>query len=856
MVTEREPILTRLLARECGLSELTAQLLVNRGIYTVEEALLFLNGGPGDLWSPYRLRDMDRATARIRAALGNGEKILVYGDYDVDGMTAVALLVGALRALGGRVIYHVPDREDGYGLHVPVLEQAAADGVGLVVTVDCGITAVAEVEHARALGLDVVVTDHHEPQGDLPPGPVLNPKRRDCPYPYKNLAGVGVALKLAQALLGETPPTFLALACLGTVADVMPLTGENRILVRHGLPLLPNHPGLTVLLGSRAAAGDLSIRDVVFGIAPALNAPGRLGRAELGVELLLAQDPETARVLAAELTALNEQRKYLEEKVLAEALAELGGMSALPEVVVIAGEGWSPGVVGIVASRLAGRLERPVALIAVEGDEGRGSARSPAHFDLVAALGTCRGLLTRFGGHRQAAGFTLPAAAIPRFVEAINDYARSLPDRDPVREAKIDAVVNLEDLSASLLREIESLEPWGVGNEPPLLAATGLRTVHCREVGRNGEHLKLSFRQGKTLIGGIGFNLAGARAGIESSPYVDLVFMPYLNRWNGREMPEVKVVDWKPGTNGGPAAETAAALGDVVPDQEPEDPCLLPPALARALRAEPPEEPRGGKRCRRVYDLRYIPFGVVVTRHFLQDGEPTLVAVPNPEMVSEMAAALRLALPECRVVWLTPGAGPREREAVLAQFGAGAADILVGVPPDGCGLRPARVVVFGLMYDWSDWKALAHCGAELVLAFSRYSRERNRRHLRSLAPSRNCLLQLFRLLGVSGPAVSDPQALVDGMRRRGHPYFTATTLEVGLAILEELGLVVRRGDRVERSPVNGRKRLRESPTFRRVHKIKRKAWQCQQFLLRASRADLARLFECDIILMGDDAHGY
>jgi hypothetical protein len=247
---------------------------------------------------------------------------------------------------------------------------------------------------------------------------------------------------------------------------------------------------------------------------------------------------------------------------------------------------------------------------------------------------------------------------------------------------------------------------------------------------------------------------------------------------------------------------------------------------------------------------------VVVTRHFLQDGEPTLVAVPNPEMVSEMAAALRLALPECRVVWLTPGAGPREREAVLAQFGAGAADILVGVPPDGCGLRPARVVVFGLMYDWSDWKALAHCGVELVLAFSRYSRERNRRHLRSLAPSRNCLLQLFRLLGVSGPAVSDPQALVDGMRRRGHPYFTATTLEVGLAILEELGLVVRRGDRVERSPVNGRKRLRASPTFRRVHKIKREAWQCQQFLLRASRADLARLFECDIILMGDDAHDY
>ncbi|MBE0465823.1 MAG: single-stranded-DNA-specific exonuclease RecJ, partial [Candidatus Desulforudis sp.] len=443
-----------MLARECGLSELTAQLLVNRGVLTVEEALVFLHGGLEALLPPNLLKDMDRAVARIRKSLDAGEKILVYGDYDVDGMTATALLIRTLRSLGGRADYHIPDRTDGYGLHLPALERAAADGVSLVITVDCGITAVSEVVRAGVLGLDFVISDHHEPQGEVPPVPVVNPRRLDCPYPFKELAGVGVAFKLAQALLeAEPPPGFLGLACLGTVADVMPVRGENRVLIRHGLPLLFENEGVAAL-NNRFSGESPGIRDVAFGIAPLLNAAGRIGRPELGVELLLA-GAEDAPALALELASLNEARKHLEEKVSAAVIAELSSWPELPPVVVVAGEGWNPGVLGIVASRLVSRVGRAVALIAVDGEEGRGSARSKPGFDLIEAFGFCREILTRFGGHRQAAGFTLPADAVPRLRVGLNRYARTRPAVDEGPAVEIDAVVQLRELSLPLLREIE-----------------------------------------------------------------------------------------------------------------------------------------------------------------------------------------------------------------------------------------------------------------------------------------------------------------------------------------------------------------------------------------------------------------
>jgi single-stranded-DNA-specific exonuclease len=867
-----------MLVRECGLSELTAQLLVNRGIYTIEEARVFLNGDLDDLWPPHLLRDMDRAVARIRAALEAGEKMLVYGDFDVDGMTATALMIKTLRALGGQVGYHIPERADGYGLQQSVLERAALSGVKLVITVDCGITALSEIAQAQKIGLDVIVTDHHEPQGAIPPVPVVNPRRRDCPYPFKDLAGVGVALKLSQVLLdGELPSDFLGLACLGTVADVMPLRGENRLLVRHGLPLLLDNAGVAALGNKFGSSGSPGIRDVAFGVAPLINAAGRVGRAELGVEFLLA-GAEEARVLAMELTALNAERRYLEEKVSAEVFAELSSWPELPRVVVMSGEGWNPGVVGIVASRLAGRLGRPVALIAIEGDEGRGSARSNARFNLVEALQACRDFLTRFGGHRRAAGFTLPSALIPRFITAMNEYAGTLPAQDPVPAVEIDAVVALEELSMPLLREIEALEPWGVGNDPPVLVAEGLRVDHCREVGRNEKHLKLSLGQGKTTIGGIGFNLAEARPQLESCPRIDLAFVPIVNRWNGRETPEIKVVDWKSASSGPPTAETAATSECVLPPVD-SGRYILPPALSRALDGDVVGEEKGGKTpegisveselrspnsgLQRVYDLRRLAFWGSGSKRFL-DGEcPVLVIVPNPEMIPEMAAVIRLVHPEhCgRLGWLTPTMAAVERVAVIEKFRSGDLAILIGVFPDagGCDLRPVRVLVPGLMYDWPDWRTLARCGEELVLAFSSQSHERNRHHLRGVAPSRNCLLQLYRLLRELSTAHGfDRGAVVCGMRRRGYACFSDITLEIGLAILNELELVVLRGGEDIEFPKlsDKRKRLSRSPTFRRVHGIKRNAWRCQQFFLRASHPDLAHFFGCDIIPLGDDTHDY
>lgn len=846
-----EPVLARMLARECGISELTAQLLVNRGIITVREARIFLNGDLGSLWSPHLLRDMAPAVDRVRAAVAAGRKILVYGDYDADGMTATALMVATLRTLGGRVEYHIPWRADGYGLNLQVLEQAAADGVGLVITVDCGITAYSEIERAQDLGLDVIVTDHHEPQGALPPVPVINPRRRDCCYPFKDLAGVGVAFKMAQALLGDQlPPLFLGLACLGTVADVMPLHGENRLLVRHGLPQLLNNPGIAAL-GSRLGENP-GVRDVAFGIAPLLNAAGRIGRPELGVEVLLA-GPDEAPGLTAQLAALNQERKYLEEKVSAAVFAELSGQPEPPPVVVLAGEDWHPGVVGIVASRLASSLGRPVALIAIDGDEGRGSMRARDGFNLVAALDSCKELLTRFGGHRCAAGFTLPAASIPGFRDALNKYAHHFPVPGSLPELEIEAVVTLDQLSPDLLREIEAMEPWGAENEPPVLAAEDLRVVRYRKVGRDGEHLKLVVEQGRTVISGIGFNLAQAHREMEHCTRVHLAFVPVINRWNGRETPEIKVVDWKPGLSGTATVDVAAA-GQTQPDDL--DGYVLPPFLSQALEDKAPREPGGKWRLREVYDLRHLPFWGPGARPFLDGDRSTLAAVPNPEMIPEVASKIRLTFPEQseRLQWLIPGMDTKKSAAVCERFRSESFGTLIAVPPDGCDLHPERVLSLGLMYDWSDWQSLARCAEVLVLAFSVQDHARNWRHLRGLAPNRKCLLTLYRLLRSLDPQVdSDRRALFAAMRAHGHPDFTPTTLNIGLTILKELGLVAHRSDGgLEVQTPGERKHLSQAPTFRRMHRIKRNAWRCQQFFLRASRSELARFFGCDIISLGDD----
>ncbi|MBE3589159.1 MAG: single-stranded-DNA-specific exonuclease RecJ [Thermoanaerobacteraceae bacterium] len=554
---EADPLLQFILARDLGISPLTARLLITRGVCTVEDARVFLKGTLEHAGDPFLLAGMERAVERILAAVKQGEKVLVYGDYDVDGITATALLVKVLERLGARVDYYIPNRfTEGYGLHGEALRRAGEEGYRLLVTVDCGISAVAEVAEARSAGgPEIIITDHHQVPEEIPGAlAVINPRRKDCTYPFKDLAGVGVALKLAQALLraaGEGKNAwhdYLDLACLGTVADIVPLTGENRLLVKYGLPKLAatGSPGLKALMQvSGIKPEGMGVRDVGFGLAPRLNAAGRMGDPRRAVELLLCRDEHRAAALAAELDRHNRERQQVESRILADALGMIDGEGyARDRVVVLASPAWHPGVTGIVASRLAESLYRPVLLVALDGEEGRGSGRSIPGFHLYRALQHCREYLTTFGGHAGAAGFSLPAGHIDALRESINQYALSFTSPDlmvPVLD--VDARVSLEDISVQLVNELAMLSPHGHGNPEPLLSCLGVSVISCREVGRDGSHLKLLVKENGILREGIGFHLGGHLDNLAAGEALDMAFVPSLDHWNGTVRVQLEIKD-------------------------------------------------------------------------------------------------------------------------------------------------------------------------------------------------------------------------------------------------------------------------------------------------------------------------
>lgn len=556
---DHDPALQYVLSRRLGISAVTAGLLVGRGICTSAEARHFLAGDLNDLYPPLLLRDMNRAVERLVRAVRRGESVLVYGDYDVDGVTATALLVDALRSLQLPVRYYIPDRiTQGYGLHRAALEQLTGQ-TALLVTVDCGISAREEVAWLQGSGVDVIITDHHEPPPELPAAlAVINPRRPGCQYPDKELAGVGVAFKLVQALyaaLGRPAREawrYLDLVCLGTVADVVPLRGENRLLVRYGLPELEaaGRPGIAALCRVAGVAGRaLGTREVSFALAPRLNAAGRMGDAGPAVELLLTRDETRAGELAGQLQQANQQRQQVENLVLAEAMGMVDGDPVLAGqgVLVLAGEKWHPGVIGIVAARLVERYGRPVLLISLQGEHGKGSGRSVPGFHLYEALAACAGYLENYGGHEQAAGFAIARQNIAALARAINDHAAGLPESgiaQPVLE--LDALVSLPDLSEELVNELALLSPYGYDNPSPVLACREVALVHCRAVGKNGDHLKMTVREQGVELDCIAFNLAAAREEIAAARAVDLAFAPAINEWQGRRALQLEVKDIRP----------------------------------------------------------------------------------------------------------------------------------------------------------------------------------------------------------------------------------------------------------------------------------------------------------------------
>jgi single-stranded-DNA-specific exonuclease len=535
-IPEVDPQIVGKLARELGLSPLVARLLALRGLEEPEVAQRFLCPSLDHLHDPFSMADMKPAVERLERAVVQQEKILIYGDYDVDGTMAVVVLLTALRTLGARVEAYIPHRlSDGYGMRIPVIEDAHAQGYRVVLSVDTGVREHEVLARARELGVDCIVTDHHLPDSSLPPAcAILNPRRTDCSYPEKSLAGVGVAFKLAQALLGprmnaRRVESYLKVVCLGTIADVVPLVGENRVIASFGLAALrePTNVGLAALLAVSELGGRaITPYDVGFRLAPRINAAGRMENAKDVIELFTTSDRARAEEIARKLDGLNRERQRVEDQILTTIVEE---MERQPEKarqysLVFAGEGWHRGVIGIVAQRVVDRYYRPTLVMGVEDGIAVGSGRSIKGFHLLDALTRSAGLFDRLGGHAQAAGFALPADRVGELEEQFESHARSMLSPEGLEPAlRIDAEVDLADLTWDFHEQLHRLGPHGSGNPAPVFAARDVKILSPPRVLKE-KHLKLRVGQGKAALDALAWRMAARAAQLSAGQPVDLAF--------------------------------------------------------------------------------------------------------------------------------------------------------------------------------------------------------------------------------------------------------------------------------------------------------------------------------------------
>ena len=529
------------LAREIGAAPLIGQILWGRGIRSAKEAQTFLHPEDEPFHDPFLMMDMERSAERIWNAIHSGEQIVVYGDYDVDGMTSTTLLMKHIRALGGKVSYYIPNRfTEGYGINGAALAQLAAEGCDLLVTVDCGIASVQTVAETAA-GMDIIITDHHLPGVVLPPAyAVVNPHRADCPYPDKNLAGVGVAFKLVQALWQMEEERSYAgdmdIVALGTVADLVPLVGENRKIVRLGLRVMSEHPceGIAALIRVADIEGKaINTGMVGFQLAPRLNAAGRIETARSGVELLLAEDVREADRIAGELNALNMERRNLEQSILMEAEALLSDVTPDVSAIVVAGEAWNAGVIGIVASRLVEKYYRPSIVLTRQGDVCKGSCRSIAGLNMYEALSACRDMLIQFGGHEMAAGLTLAWDRVEDFRRAFANYVYThLKIEDFTPKISIEGLVPPTDWTIEKIEELALLEPYGMGNPRPIFGVRDLRPRTAAAIGAEGKHLRMEVGTREKRVPALYWNY-GEWAEIVTEEAYDLAYVPSMNEWQG-----------------------------------------------------------------------------------------------------------------------------------------------------------------------------------------------------------------------------------------------------------------------------------------------------------------------------------
>jgi len=553
-IPENDVEQNKLLAKSLSVSPVLARILMNRGITTAEAGRHFLYDSVDDLANPSGMKDMDKAVHRISQAIDQGERIVIYGDYDVDGITSTSMLYLVLQALGSKPAYYIPERQsEGYGLNREALDELVSRQTQLLITVDCGISSYDDVSLFKDR-LDIIITDHHEAPEVVPPAfAVINPKQRGCTYSDKNLAGAGVAYKLCQALWtfrrNEPLQEYIELAALGTIADLVPLTGENRIIVKAGLQRMRQgaNVGLQALLAAANLSGDaITAGRIAFTVAPRLNASGRISRAEQGVMLLLATDPAEAREKATELSDMNYQRQDIEHKITDQAMQQLeaDGCTRDPALVVC-GKQWHSGVIGIVASRLVEQYYRPALVISLDGEVGKGSCRSIEGFNMYDALCSVQDLLVKFGGHPMAAGLTISKKNIPAFRERLNEYAKShMTAEDYIRRISIDMVLEPEAVTLDLIDELALLEPYGMGNSRPVFLLKHQHVTNCYPIGKTKEHVRLTVGppQGKR-INGVGWSMASECADILEGDSVDVVCTLERNEYNGTCTPQMMLQD-------------------------------------------------------------------------------------------------------------------------------------------------------------------------------------------------------------------------------------------------------------------------------------------------------------------------
>jgi len=555
------PIPSKHLINTFGFSPLITQLLYNRGLTEPSQLESFMVADERLSGDPFLLPDMQPAVVRIYRALLSGENIAIYGDYDVDGITATALLVQGLTILGGNAIPYIPHRlTEGYGLKTATLENLHRQGISLVITVDCGITALAQVKKARKMGLDIIITDHHTPLPEIPPAlAIVNPKLPGSNYPCSQLTAAGVALKLLQALFQGTgkekqPDELMDLAALGTIADLAPLLGENRYLVKQGLKLINTtpRPGIKeMIIQNGLKIGSLDTESISWVLGPRLNAAGRLAHAMTSYRLLMTDSPQEARQLAIQLDRKNTERQRLTTKALTKAREQILAQGISP-LLVASDEDYPLGIAGLVASRLSEEFYRPAIVIRTGELASSGSCRSIPEFNIILALNQCSHLLSHFGGHSQAAGFTLPTKNLTRLTQHLSQLATTqLAEADLRPQLNIDAEVTLSDLGGDTFQTTRQLAPFGRGNPIPTFVSRGVEVVNCRSMGNNAEHLRIKLRQDNSVWDGVGFRLGNYLAEV-SSP-LDIVHNLEVDRWRGEEKLRLNILDFGPSAADKPA---------------------------------------------------------------------------------------------------------------------------------------------------------------------------------------------------------------------------------------------------------------------------------------------------------------